>query len=130
MNESLPITINITRLSCYNLSPDEVVLLEFLLFKQNYFGAFSWFYYSQRRMITELKIKRSRLEKILSTFKDMGFLNVRIGLSTSTNNSMSYFMVDFSILSKDSVLSQIIDKDSYFYDEMQNALIEAVKRPF
>lgn len=116
MNKT-PLAINFGRFQAYRLAPDEVALFEFLLFKQCHFDPYSYFYHSQRRLISDLKIKRSRLEKIIDTFEQMGFLKTEVREEGKTNNQVTYFMVDFGILEKDGILSQIIEKDSELYND-------------
>lgn len=121
MNKT-PLAINLSRFQAYRLAPDEVALFEFLIFKQGHFDPYNYFYHSQRRLISDLKIKRSRLEKIIETFVKMGFLKTEVREEGKTNNQVTYFMVDFGILEKDGILSQIIEKDSELYNDFKKWL--------
>jgi DNA-binding MarR family transcriptional regulator len=121
MNKT-PLSINFGRFQAYRLAPDEVALFEFLIFKQCHFDPYSHFYHSQRRLISDLKIKRSRLEKIINTFEGIGFLKTEVKEEGKTNNQVTYFMVDFDILEKDEVLSQIIEKESELYNDFKKWL--------
>ena len=119
MIENVPLAINQNWLGAYLIPPDEIVLFEFLLYKQNYFGVSSYYYFSKRKMEDELKIGRKRLNAILKDFQDMGFLSVEIGLETTTNNSTTYFKIDFKQLAKDDVLSKLINKDCEYYNKLK-----------
>lgn len=119
MNENVPLAINQNWIAGYLIPPDEVVLFEFLLYKQNYFGASKYYYYSQRKLVSDLKIKRTRLETILKKFEEMGFLHIVIENETTTNNKTTYFNIDFKKLSKEEVLSRLIDARSDFYSRLK-----------
>ena len=119
---NVPITISINKFSMYRLSPDEVVLFEFLIFKQNHFDPYGFFYHSQRKIISKLKIKRSRLEKIIKTFEDIGFLKTEVRQEGKTNSLVTYFKIDFDTLGKDEVLSQIIDEKSQLFNDFKKWL--------
>ena len=119
MSESLPLAINLNKLSMYSLAPDEVVFFEWLLFKQSYFGASYFFYYSRRKIEEVTRIKRARLESIVKMFEDMGFLKTKLGFETVSNNQALYYNVDFKILAKDDCLCRIVDKDSVLYKDLK-----------
>lgn len=122
MSESLPLAINLNKLSMYSLAPDEVVLFEWLLFKQSYFGAGYFFYYSRKKIEEATRIKRRRIEAITKMFEDMGFLKTELGVERVTNNQVLYYKVDFKILAKDDCLSSIVDKDSILYKDLKEWL--------
>lgn len=106
----------------YSLAPDEVVLLEWFLFKQNYFGAGYFFYYSRKKIEEATRIKRRRIEAITKMFEDMGFLKTALGFEKVTNNQVLYYKVDFKILAEDSCLCRIVDKESILYKELKGWL--------
>ena len=110
-----PLCINFQRFGGYLLAPDEVVLFEWFLFKQNCFGVHRSFHYSKPRIEADTRIGRRRQEAIIEKFQKMGFL-MCVNIHDSQKGSLTRnFRIDYNVLSKDEVLTQIIDKDSVLY---------------
>lgn len=113
MNET-PLCVNFQRFSSYILAPDEVVLFERLLFKQLNFGS-KPFYYTGEAIESETRIRRRRVEAILSKFEGMGFLDCSKMVKKNGSSRAKHFIIDFDVLLDDNILSQIIDGESEYY---------------
>lgn len=124
MNET-PLCINFQRYSSYLLSPDEVILFERLLFKQLSFGS-KPFYYTGETIESETRIRRRRVEAILYKFEEMGFLDCSKMVKKNGSSKAKHFIIYFNVLLDDSVLSQIIDKESEYYKTFKTYISEIV----
>lgn len=106
----IPLCVNIFRLQTYRLTPDEVVLFDWLVVKQISFK-YKEFHYSQARIEVETRIKRSRQEAILKRFQALRFLLVTVRVNEVTHGQVRYYKVDFELLTEEEVLKEIVYPD-------------------
>lgn len=117
-----PLATNVLRLHDYLLAPDEVVLFDALLVKAISFH-YKNFYYSQQRIEREMRIKRTRFEKIIRLYKEMGWLTTYIDKIPETDGQIRYFYVDFARLARPEVLGKVVREGSGLYADMQAYLL-------
>lgn len=117
--KDIPFCLNLTRFEKYLLSPDEVVLFEWLLTKQYYFNVHSFFHYSSARIEEETRIGRRRQEAIIKKFKGLGFLEIEKLVKSNGNSITNHFRIDFNSLQTDEVLANIVDKESMLFVDYQ-----------
>jgi len=112
----MPLAINFIRLKSYLLSPDEAVLFDMMIIKASSFE-YKPFYYSQRRIEDEIRIKRRRQDKIISYFEDLGIIHSEVK-ENATGGKVRYFSVNFNALSNEKILSEIIDRNSDLFNKV------------
>lgn len=115
--KDLPFATNFQRFSMYMLAPDEIVLFEWFLSKQYYFGVHSHFHYSKPRIEADTKISRRRLEAIIKKFEGLGVLEKILEVKRDGCSMTNHYKVDFEALMKDDVLSRIVEKDSVLFTD-------------
>ncbi|MCC8188758.1 MAG: hypothetical protein LIP08_15010 [Bacteroides sp.] len=108
---SHPLSININRLRYYLLAPDEAILFDWLVVKQISFKYVD-FHYSQLRIERETRIKRSRLESILTRFARDGFLATEVRTNPTTKGQVRYFRVSLCRLADAILLGKYIKPGS------------------
>lgn len=121
-NDELPFCVNFKKCEAYLLPPDEMVLFEWLLFKQNSFGVGNSFYYTRKRIESDTKINRRRQDAIFAKFEGMGFLKRELQIKSGKNSATYHFRIEYEILKNDNVLSQILDIETFVYIDMQRYL--------
>lgn len=92
----------------YLLSNDERTMFDWLVFKCSY--NFDWYRHSIPQVQRETGIKRRIQDNAIYKFKEIGFLQVK--KVYYQNNPYRGFYIDFSELSKENILEQIIKRDS------------------
>lgn len=112
----IPLCTNILRLQSYLLSPDEVMLFDWLIVKQISFK-YKDFHYSQSRIEEETRIKRTRQEAIIKQFCALGFLKPEVKMNKVTRGKVRYFRVDFKTLSDKKILCQVIDEEKTLFKD-------------
>ncbi len=112
----IPLCTNIIRLQSYRLSPDEVVLFDWLIVKQVAFK-YQDFHYSQARIEEETRVKRTRQNVIFTLFKEMGFLYSQVRENRETRGRVNFFRVDFDVLSDKDVLCEIINAQAPIFKD-------------
>ncbi len=113
-----PLATNILRLHDYLLAPDEVVLFDALVVKSISFH-YKTFYYSQQRIEREMRIKRTRFEKIIKMYEEMGWLTTYIDKIPETDGQIRYFYVNFTTLAQPEILGKIVRGESGLFADMQ-----------
>jgi len=113
-NPEIPLSVNIIRFQSYLLNPDEVIFFDWLVVKSIHFG-YDEFYYSQDRIENEIRIKRTRQDKIISSFSELGIINIAVKENRTTKGRVRYYFVDFEALCDKDVLSSIISPKSSLY---------------
>lgn len=107
-----PLCTNILRLGAYLLAPDEVIFFDWLTMKQVSFGEKygydTWFYYSYDRILSETRIKRTRLEVMIKRFQGMGILNVETRAKPNEVGRTRFFRMAFDGVKQK--LPEIIDQ--------------------
>lgn len=96
------------------MSNDERTLFDWLVFKCSY--NFDWYRHSIPQVQAETRIRRKMQDKIISWFKELGFLEVQ--KTYYQNNPYRSFYVDFSVLSKEKVLQKLFSPGSETYTTM------------
>jgi len=112
----MPLAINFLRLKSYLLSPDEAVMFDMMIIKASLFE-YNPFYYSQRRIEDETRIKRRRQDKIISYFEDLGIIHSEVK-ENATGGKVRYFSVNFTSLCDEKILCEIIDHDSDLFKKV------------
>ena len=120
----VPFCLNFSRFADYLLAPDEVVLFEWLLFKQYYFGVRSYFHYSKPRIEADTRIGRRRQEAIIKKFEDMGFLHCITMHDNKKGSLTRNFKIDYGVLANENVLSQIVNEESFLFGDYQKYFSE------
>ena len=110
-----PFATNIMRLQSYLVMPDEAVMFDMLLVKAVSFE-YREYYYSQLKIEEETRIKRTRQDKIISYFAELGIIHSEVK-KNSTGGKVRYFSVNFNALSNEKILCEIIDRNSYLFDK-------------
>jgi hypothetical protein len=114
----IPLCINILRLKSYLLPPDELMFFDWLIVKQISFN-YKDFFYSQSRIESETRIKRSRQEIIVKKFIEFGIIDSQVRENKETRGRVRYFKVNFDALSDENILCEIISsKEGLFKDFM------------
>ena len=111
----IPLCVNTIRIQNYLLPPDEVIMFDWLLIKSISFG-YVEFHYSQSRIEKEIRIKRTRQDKIISLFQELKFLTVSVKEFSYSKGRVKHFHVSFDVLSDKDVLSEIIDSESSIFN--------------
>lgn len=126
MNETdIPVSLNILRRQQYLLAADESDFLDWLIIKHRGFG-FKEFNYSYAQIESEIGIKRTRLEKIVSKFKEMGFLKAEVKGVKIVRALKTHFDVDYKRLLNQ--LSQLITQsDQEYYNSWKAFLTKCAR---
>lgn len=122
MKEEMPLSLNIRRYSDYLLEPDEMVLFEWFLFKQNGYGWNYRFFFSREKIECATRIKRRRVEAIIKRFVDLGFLTKEVGEENGSRMKVTYYGIDAEVLRDRKVLSQILRAESLTFKELSQWL--------
>ena len=111
-----PLCTNVLRLHDYYLSPDELVIFDSLIVKAISFH-YKRFFYSQRRMELETRVKRTRYEAIIKKFEDLGIILTYVDKMPSSEGQIRYFFVNFSNLKEPGLLAKLINEKSTLFEQ-------------
>ena len=111
-----PLCTNVLRLHDYYLSPDELVIFDSLIVKAISFH-YKRFFYSQKRMELETRVKRTRYEAIIKKFEDLGIIQTYVDKMPSSEGQIRYFFVNFSNLKEPSLLAKLINENSTLFEQ-------------
>ena len=106
----------------YLLPIEERMMFDWLVVKQEDFGLNKPFRHSIPQVQEATGIPRYSQEKSIKHFVKLGFL--KIGTETYMNNTYRSYFVDFSILSKPEVLSNIIRHDTETFEDFMKWIKE------
>ena len=95
-----PLCTNVLRVHDYLLTPDELIIFDSLVVKAISFH-YKRFFYSQKRIEKETRVKRTRYEAIIKKFEEMGFLQTYVDKMPNSEGQIRYFYVNFPKLAEE-----------------------------
>ena len=113
-----PLCTNVLRVHDYLLSPDELIIFDSLVVKAISFH-YKRFFYSQKRIEKETRVKRTRYEAIIKKFEEMGFLQTYVDKMPNSEGQIRYFYVNFQKLTEEEVLTKLVREKSTLFGAMR-----------
>lgn len=109
-----PLCTNVLRMHDYLLAPDEIAIFDSLVIKAISFR-YKPFFYSQKRMEKETRVKRTRYEAIIKKFENWEIIQTYVDRMPNTEGQIRYFYVDFHKLSQPEILAHIVNETSTLF---------------
>ena len=113
-----PLCTNVLRVHDYLLTPDELIIFDSLVVKAISFH-YKRFFYSQKRIEKETRVKRTRYEAIIKKFEEMGFLQTYVDKMPNSEGQIRYFYVNFPKLAEEEVLVKLVREKSTLFGAMR-----------
>ena len=113
-----PLCTNVLRVHDYLLTPDELIIFDSLVVKAISFH-YKRFFYSQKRIEKETRVKRTRYEAIIKKFEEMGFLQTYVDKMPNSEGQIRYFYVNFPKLAEEEVLGKLVREKSTLFGAMR-----------
>ena len=101
-----------------DVTPDELIIFDSLVVKAISFH-YKRFFYSQKRIEKETRVKRTRYEAIIKKFEEMGFLQTYVDKMPNSEGQIRYFYVNFPKLAEEEVLGKLVREKSTLFGAMR-----------